>query len=95
MLRRTALSRIAMRAHTVPTTLLAHSSTSSARSPTLPRLPVPDLHETLRKYLTSLEPFMQEDEARGISSFEEKCVRSVSVRLKSHRCLIGWTIISG
>ncbi|KAI0001470.1 acyltransferase ChoActase/COT/CPT [Russula compacta] len=35
------------------------------RHPTLPRLPVPDIHQTLSKYLRSLVPLLQEDEARG------------------------------
>jgi hypothetical protein len=30
-----------------------------------PRLPVPDLHITLKKYLKSLEPLLLEDEAHG------------------------------
>lgn len=42
----------------------AYSATAS-RPPTLPRLPVPDLHKTLSKYLQSLIPLLQEDEARG------------------------------
>jgi hypothetical protein len=42
----------------------AYSATAS-RPPTLPRLPVPDLHRTLSKYLQSLAPLLQEDEARG------------------------------
>ena len=37
----------------------------------LPRLPVPKLDQTLRRYLTSLEPFLLEDEARGGTSFNE------------------------
>lgn len=35
----------------------------------LSRLPVPDLRKTLDRYLTSLEPFLLEDEARGGPSF--------------------------
>lgn len=40
-------------------------SATASRPPTLPRLPVPDLHRTLSKYLQSLIPLLQEDEARG------------------------------
>ncbi|OSX58854.1 hypothetical protein POSPLADRAFT_1151685 [Postia placenta MAD-698-R-SB12] len=38
---------------------------SSSSPTTLPRLPVPDLRQTLQKYLVSLEPFMLEDQANG------------------------------
>ena len=44
--------------------LRAYNATAS-RLPTLPRLPVPDLHQTLSKYLRSLVPILQEDEAHG------------------------------
>ncbi|KAI0734125.1 acyltransferase ChoActase/COT/CPT [Fomitopsis betulina] len=39
--------------------------------PSLPRLPVPDLHQTLHKYLQSLEPLLLEDELRGGPSYAE------------------------
>lgn len=40
------------------------ASAAANRPPTLPRLPVPNLHETLSKYLRSLVPLLQENEAR-------------------------------
>ncbi|KAJ3995764.1 acyltransferase ChoActase/COT/CPT [Lentinula boryana] len=36
----------------------------------LPRLPVPDLHKTITKYLDSLRPFFLEDDVRGGDSYE-------------------------
>jgi len=36
----------------------------------LPRLPVPDLRKTLDRYLQSIQPFLREDEERGLSLFE-------------------------
>lgn len=48
-----------------PSRRLRTFSASSSRPPTLPRLPVPDLHKTLSKYLRSLVPLLQEDETRG------------------------------
>lgn len=47
------------------------TTTTTAPKARLPRLPVPDLHRTLQSYLTSLEPFILEDEAKGTSSFED------------------------
>ena len=44
------------------------STSAKAR---LPRLPVPDLHKTLQKYVTSLEPFLLEDEVKGLSSYAQ------------------------
>jgi hypothetical protein len=38
---------------------------------TLPRLPVPDLRQTLDRYLTSLTPLLLEDERRGGMQFED------------------------
>lgn len=44
----------------------------------LPRLPVPDLHQTLARYMASLEPLMLEDEKKGKTSYES----SYALRLK-------------
>ncbi|KAJ8461795.1 hypothetical protein ONZ51_g11305 [Trametes cubensis] len=51
----------------VPSRTRALSRTST---PTLPRLPVPDLHKTLQKYLKSIQPFLLEDEKRGGVDFK-------------------------
>ncbi|EIW84318.1 acyltransferase ChoActase COT CPT [Coniophora puteana RWD-64-598 SS2] len=40
-------------------------------APKLPRLPVPELSETLGRYLDSLKPFLHEQEARGGQPFEK------------------------
>jgi carnitine O-acetyltransferase len=48
-----------------PSRLSSRAYSATSRPPTLPRLPVPDLHQTLSKYLQSLVPLLQEDEARG------------------------------
>ena len=45
-------------------------SASTDRPTFLPRLPVPELHQTLSKYLQSLTPLLQEDEARGGPSWQ-------------------------
>jgi hypothetical protein len=37
----------------------------------LPRLPIPELHKTLTRYITSLEPFILEDEANGAAKHED------------------------
>jgi hypothetical protein len=42
---------------------------STQMAPTLPRLPVPPLRQTLDQYLQSIKPFLLEDEARGGPSF--------------------------
>ncbi|KAI9440018.1 hypothetical protein H4582DRAFT_2075371 [Lactarius indigo] len=50
---------------------MSSSLRSSTDRPTLlPRLPVPELHQTLSKYLQSLVPLLQEDEARGGASWQ-------------------------
>ena len=46
-----------------------HRSMTSA--PSLSRLPVPDLHQTLQKYLQSIDPLLLEDEAGGGPKFAE------------------------
>ena len=46
------------------------SSEPAAPRLVLPRLPVPDLSQTLRNYLHSLEPLLLEDEARGGLNFK-------------------------
>jgi len=46
------------------------TATSSTRPKTRGRLPVPALRQTLDKYLTSLKPFLLEDERTGGSSFD-------------------------
>lgn len=52
----------------LPQTTVARYNSSKA---TLPRLPVPDLHQTIQKYLTSVEPFLREDADRGGAPFEQ------------------------
>ena len=65
---RTCLRRpIHMQPPLVPSRTRALSRTST---PTLPRLPVPDLHKTLQKYLKSIQPFLLEDEKRGGVDFK-------------------------
>ncbi|KAF7327652.1 Carn-acyltransf domain-containing protein [Mycena kentingensis (nom. inval.)] len=41
------------------------NSTAVAKPLSLPRLPVPELRQTLDRYLRSIEPFLLEDESRG------------------------------
>ncbi|KAF8896423.1 carnitine acetyltransferase [Infundibulicybe gibba] len=47
------------------------NSTMTRKTPlALPRLPVPDLHQTLSRYLASLEPLLLQDEARGGAPYQ-------------------------
>ena len=56
-----------------PSALLRRAFSASTDRPTfLPRLPVPELHQTLSKYLQSLIPLLQEDEARGGPSWRSE-----------------------
>lgn len=59
-------SRLFMQAPTLSVPSGTRTTTTASAKPRLPRLPVPDLHQTLQRYLTSLEPFILEDEAKGI-----------------------------
>lgn len=43
-----------------------------------PRLPVPRLHDTLQKYLASVEPFLLEDEAKGGDPFHQAMQKRVA-----------------
>ncbi|GJE88614.1 choline/carnitine O-acyltransferase [Phanerochaete sordida] len=52
-------------------TIATTATTANPPKPRLPRLPVPDLHRTLQAYLTSLEPFLLEDQAKGAAKVDE------------------------
>lgn len=39
------------------------------------RLPIPDLQKTVTRYLTSLKPFLSEDEQRGLAFQDENALR--------------------
>ncbi|KAI1797126.1 acyltransferase ChoActase/COT/CPT [Ganoderma leucocontextum] len=65
-----ALRRLPMQSHIRSSTRRASSTRTTSALPSLPRLPVPDLPATLKGYLTSLEPFLLEDEARGGQDFK-------------------------
>ena len=47
------------------------STATSTSAQKLPRLPVPDLQQSLRSYVKSLEPLLQEHEARGGPAFQD------------------------
>lgn len=59
-----------MQPHVRSSTRRANSTKTASPLPSLPRLPVPDLNATLKGYLTSLEPFLLEDHARGDQDFK-------------------------
>src|ERR1700731_921578 len=67
----------------LPGMILSHRITPRVRCistharPTLPRLPVPPLRQTLDQYLKSIEPFLIEDEARGGPPFAKSYQRRV------------------
>lgn len=50
--------------------LSSEAPSEERRSAQLARLPVPDLHKTLSRYVQSLGPFLREQEARGGRPFE-------------------------
>jgi Choline/Carnitine o-acyltransferase len=54
----------------VPSVRRASTSVSKCASFIRPRLPVPDLQQTLKKYVQSLVPFLLEQEARGGTPFD-------------------------
>lgn len=60
-----SLYRPHMQPHSIPRTT---QRTTSSKA-TLARLPVPDLRQTLQRYLKSLEPFLLEEEVRQGRSF--------------------------
>ncbi|KAI0078804.1 acyltransferase ChoActase/COT/CPT [Panus rudis PR-1116 ss-1] len=70
-------SRLCVRSMLVPNrspVASSHTSATGGRQtrskPKLPRLPIPDLHQTLQRYLSSLEPFLRENEARDGIPFD-------------------------
>ncbi|KAI0694621.1 acyltransferase ChoActase/COT/CPT [Cytidiella melzeri] len=48
-----------------PFSSLSQTHATSPSQARLPRLPVPELKRTLQRYIKSLHPFLQEDEAKG------------------------------
>lgn len=59
-------SRLFMQASPLSVPSSTRTTTTTTTNPRLLRLPVPDLHQTLRRYLTSLEPFILEDDGKGL-----------------------------
>ncbi|KAF5382187.1 hypothetical protein D9615_004445 [Tricholomella constricta] len=53
-----------------------HANPPTRQRPTLPRLPVPDLRQTLTRYLASLEPLLLEDERLGKASYHSSYAAS-------------------
>ena len=62
-------SQVGRRMRRTSSSSLRMNSGASVVRP-LPRLPVPDLRSTLKRYLKSLEPLLLENEARGGQSFQ-------------------------